>query len=340
MKSYSLILIVVLLTIGCNQERNVDSSFYYWQQRFNLSNLEKKYLNELKVNRLYIKFFDVVWDASANISKPAAIINFQDTLPENIEIIPTIYITNETISKSNEPEIIQLAERTNKKIKDILKKYNLNSIQETQIDCDWSLSTRDKFFLFLEKLKAEDISLELSATIRLHQIKFYKKTGIPPVDKGMLMFYNMGDLKNADTKNSILDLDIAQQYLTNFDEYQLPLDIALPIFRWGVLKRRERVVKLINNLNISDLQDTTKYEAVSDINFKVKSSHYLNGYYLYPNDEIRIEQVSFEELEKTKELLKKQLQNQELTVTYYHLDDAVLEFYPEEDLKAITNGFK
>ncbi len=72
-----------------------------------------------------------------------------------------------------------------------------------QIDCDWTTKTAPKYFYFLqqirEKLDAHEdggtfASLAmLSATIRLHQVKYPEKSGMPPVDKGVLMFYNMGE---------------------------------------------------------------------------------------------------------------------------------------------------
>ena len=341
MKIYLKITALFLLVVGCYpKEKTIESSFYHWQQQFDLTTLEQDYLRDLKTKKLYVRFFDVTWNEATNRPQPVSTIHFKDSFPKGLKIIPTIYITNQTIGACNEPQILQLAQQLYKKIQNITTSYQLPTIQEIQIDCDWSLSTKDKFFKLLEALQTEDANLVLSATIRLHQVKFYKKTGIPPVQRGMLMFYNMGDLQRADTKNSILDLKTAKQYLVNFDEYDLPLDVALPLFRWGVLKRRGRVVKLINHLDFKDLQDTINYSPISNTTFQVKTSHYLKGYYLYPNHEIRIENVQLEELQATVDLLKKEIQNQSICITYYHLDEAVLAHYTKQDLIQIEERFK
>ena len=84
----------------------------------------------------------------------------------------------------------------------------------------------------LEAFKKE-YRYQLSATIRLHQVKYREETGVPPVDYGVLMYYNMGHI-SAMGANSIYDRSTALRYLGKLREYPLPLDIALPMFAWGV----------------------------------------------------------------------------------------------------------
>ena len=89
--------------------------------------------------------------------------------------------------------------------------------KELQIDCDWTESTRDKYFHLLSTLRNE---LErnkqiISATIRLHQVKYAAITGIPPVHRGMLMYYNMGKI-NATDNNSVYDKKIAEKYISSY----------------------------------------------------------------------------------------------------------------------------
>ena len=45
----------------------------------------------------------------------------------------------------------------------------------------------------------------MSATIRLHQVKYRADTGVPPVDRGMLMAYNLLPPDQAGERSSILD---------------------------------------------------------------------------------------------------------------------------------------
>ena len=326
--------------VSCNQPgQSVESSFYYWKQSLELSDTALSYMNHLEVQKIYIKYFDVAWNDIANEPKPVAMINLKKTsLPKEMAVVPTVFITNQTLSKSNDAQVKTLAANISKHIQRINEQNGIKHFSEIQLDCDWTLSTKDKFFKLLDVIRTQLPNIELSATIRLHQVKFFKKTGIPPVDRGMLMFYNMGDLANSETENSILDLKTAEQYLVNFDKYELPLDIALPLFRWGVLKRRGRVIKLMNNLDFKDLT-SEKYKSISPTEFEILENHYLNTLYLYKGDIIRIESVSIAELHQTAKLLNKQIANKDRTITFYHLDDKVLQHYPKEDLLEIVNLF-
>lgn len=180
----------------------------------------------------------------------------------------------------------------------------------------------------------------LSATIRLHQLKFFEKTGIPPVDRGMLMFYNMGDLEAWETENSILDPAAGKKYLTPDARYPLPLDFALPLFRWGVLFRDGQLFKLINNLGEKDLQDTLRFTPITSGRFLVKKSTYLQGYYLYEDDLIRLESVKTGQLEAAAALLGKMFPPAERTVGFYHLDSGLVRGFPAKNLEKVLEKIK
>lgn len=332
--------LIIILWISCNNaERRVEPSFYYWKQSYNLTNIEQNYLKELKVKKIYIRFFDIKWNKLTKKPFLVAPISFKTSTPQFMEVIPTIYITNNTISNCSETQIEELADFILKNIKEATHPQNI-STKGIQIDCDWSLSTKDKYFHLLKSIRNSMPKEELSATIRLHQVKFYKKTGIPPVDRGTLMFYNMDAVTDSTTANSILDLEIAQQYFYNFDEYTIPLDVALPLFKWGVVQRRGRVVQLINHLDTQLLANEQRFRKVKKHHYTVLESHYLNGFYIYKNDQIRLESVSKETLERSAQLLNKQLQRDTLlNLTYYHLDSTILEDFSIQDIQAINNQF-
>jgi hypothetical protein len=71
----------------------------------------------------------------------------------------------------------------NLKIKSTVKKFKLIAIGHLQVKDNYL-----KFIAVFKKLSKK----KLSATIRLHQVKYFKKTKIPNVDSGVLMYYNMG----------------------------------------------------------------------------------------------------------------------------------------------------
>jgi hypothetical protein len=176
-----------------------------------------------------------------------------------------------------------------------------------------------------------------SATIRLHQVKYFTNTGVPPVDEGVLMFYNMGDIAASKEKNSILNLQKAKTYLENFDVYPLKLDVALPLFSWAVQFREGRVVRLINDLTAADLNVDENFKRIAENRYLVVKSCYLKGIYVYQNDQLRLEGIEEKDLEQSMKLLKKAFGSKRFNLIYYHLDDYVLNRFNADLLKKISN---
>ena len=246
--------VIVVSIYSCSQKkqpRSVERAFYYWKSVLNISGFELKQLDTLQVNTLYIKFFDVDWNAVTQQPAPAAKLQTGHfKLPEKFGVIPTVFITNECIKKITSAQAATLADNIYKLVQDIVTANGFNTIKEIQIDCDWTASTKDTYFLLLEKINAlwKNAAIPVSATIRLHQIKFMSKTGVPPVKKGLLMCYNMGNLKNPATNNSILETSELEKYTAQLAAYPLPLDAAFPLFSWKVLFRNNLYSGLIQEL--------------------------------------------------------------------------------------------
>lgn len=319
---------------NCQSDRTVQPAFYHWQTEFALSDVEKNYLDSLNVKKLYVKFFDVDWDERRKMPVPVASVEI--TKLGNYEIVPCIFITNRTFQNITEDKIEWFCWRVKEKLFE-LKPANI-IFHEIQFDCDWTANTRERYFKFLQIFKeiVKDTQPEVCATVRLHQLRDYKETGIPPVDRGMLMFYNTGDVESWEEENSILNLKIAAAYLIPNTKYQIPLDVALPIFSWGVLFRDGKMIRLINNLKASDLQDTTRFLKMAHHRFEIIKSTYANGYYLYEKDVIRTEAVDTILLTKAVDLLKNRTKNRNLTLSFYHLDTATIKDFPHEFLENIT----
>ncbi len=344
MKNLLIFLGLILWFSSCqnNSEKRVEVAFYHWKTNVDISDFEKDYLKIVSAQKVFLRFFDVDWDGATSQTLPIAEIELKRMFPDSIEIVPTIFITNRTFLNLPSKDIPNLAENVAKKIFRISSKFRKHPIKEWQFDCDWSSKTQANFFKFLEEIRSQihDQSILLSSTIRLHQIKFFEKTGIPPVGRGTLMFYNMGNVEDIAAKNSILDINIANQYLKNFKNYPLPLDIALPLFSWGVLFREGRMIKLINNLSALDLGDEARFSKIDEIHFEVIKSTYLQGYYLYKGDVIRLETVPVNLLQQSADLLNELLVDLEFSVIFYHLDSLVINNYPHEALEDICNRFR
>ena len=180
-------------------------------------------------------------------------IRFSEKLPDSCQIIPVVFITNQTMKNIPKITIDYLA----KAILSRISKLSPHPYHEIQIDCDWTLSTKQKYFSLLKIL--QKYNLHLSATIRLHQVKFYEKTGIPPVERGILMCYNMSDWRNPITINSIYSPKLLSLYTEQIGEYPLPLDVVMPIFHWTVVFRNDRFLYFINNLSAVTLKGNSNF---------------------------------------------------------------------------------
>lgn len=260
-------LFVSFIFVQTKKNEPLTISFYSWENNF-----DKKDINE----KLYIKVLDIAYSTKLEI-----VTTNLKTTPK--DFIPVIYITNETMKNVDYSLVSNAILKT-------LKNLNFN---EVQIDCDWSDSSQSNYFKLLEDLKTK-LNKPLSATIRLHQIKYYVKTGVPPVDYGVLMYYNMSDITNIDTKNSILDNDIAKKYHYNFDNYKLKLKLALPLYSQAIQFRENKALSIFEGVERSDFD--SNFIEISPNLYKVLNSTYFKGRYIYKDDIFRFEDVKKEDL--------------------------------------------
>jgi hypothetical protein len=256
-------LIVSFIFIQTKKQEPINISFYHWENTYNQKEIKEK---------IYIKVLDISYSTKIEVINTI----FQ-TKPNNI-FVPVVYITNDTM-KNVDYSII-----SNQIIRN-LKATNL-SFEELQIDCDWSSSTQSNYFKLLEDLKSK-LNKTLSATIRLHQIKYYVKTGIPPVDYGVLMYYNMSDISDINTKNSILDNDIAKKYHYNFDSYKLKLKLALPLYSQAIQFRDNKALDIFEGAEKKDFDEN--FKALDNNKYEVINSTYFKGRYVYKGDIFRFE---------------------------------------------------
>ena len=223
-----ILLWLAFLLAGCHHStptRNL--AFYYWQTTFQLPATQRQYLDSLHCQTLYVKFLDIGRDPGPGEIRPFSQLEVLDTTGlAGRQIVPTIFLTNNVFQNITSEKTDWLARKIATALQRIAGEFpagNLNS--RYQFDCDWTPSTRAAFFDFLQKVRGylPPGSL-LSATIRLHQYKAPKQTGVPPVDRGMLMLYNTGDLDDPAEVNSIFQSAAARRYL-----HGAPADYPLPL---------------------------------------------------------------------------------------------------------------
>lgn len=150
MKKIFLFGIALCFFVSCQQQEQPIISFYYWKTIFRLSPTEKDCLTANQVQRLYIRYFDIDLNPNTKEAYPRSPIRFEDKI-YNFKIIPVVYIKNRVMldSKLN---VSDLAQKTNNFIQQINLKNKI-SIQEIQIDCDWTLESKDNYLRFIEAFK-------------------------------------------------------------------------------------------------------------------------------------------------------------------------------------------
>ena len=217
-------LLLVLTVTSCQQRERLaeGNAVYYWRTDFRLDSTERAFLSLYNINKVYCRYFDVVMSEEQG-PVPNATITFSDSLPIGVEMIPTIYITEDCMHQDPKG----LAEKLVKRIQQMNETNDIKGVQEIQIDCDYTAKSRKVYYQFLKEVKSA-WKQRLSTTIRLHQLSMEE----PPVDYGTLMLYNTGDPRKWTERNPILDARDVYPYVKRLDDYPLPLAAAYPVFSW------------------------------------------------------------------------------------------------------------
>lgn len=314
------LLFAFLLVTSCNKTKEHPYSFYYWKTNLKLDDTEKKALNQSTDPFLYTRFFDV--DKVGGKFQPVAVITKDKSFETDKQIVPTVFITNQTFLHIQKEEIHFLAESIHQLIQKKAKDYQLKINNEIQIDCDWTAGTKDDYFEFLKELKKIS-QKEITCTLRLHQVKDKNLTGIPPVEKVYLMCYSTSSpLENSD-KNSILDLNIMKSYLAKLEDYPIKkIEVALPIYSWGIVTNHLGKHKLINALSAKDL-DNPNFKKISDNEIEILKDGFYFGNFLNKGFKIKVEEISQEQLNSATEFLDKKIST--YNIIYYQLDSKFVE---------------
>jgi|JI9StandDraft_1071089.scaffolds.fasta_scaffold26901_2 hypothetical protein len=331
--------VCLLFLIGCkHKDSKVNRAFYFWKTSFELNEKELKIIKENNISTLYIKYFDVVWNKELNSTVPVAKILFKHTVPQQLQVVPVVYITNNVLLKCNADSINNLAISISK----LIKNYDpvvKNNIAEIQIDCDWTVSTKAKYFKLLYTIKSQfKKSVTISATIRLHQIKYASNTGIPPVQKGMLMYYNMGNLQSL-TGNSIFNEIDAEKYAPYIKQYPLPLDVVLPVFKWVKVFRNKQMIKLLNQTSLFELKQTGIFKSIDNHTIEALSTNHYKGFYYVANDIFVEEYMNPNTSLKAAQHLHQYFNSTNFTLALFHLHQPNLNEFTTQDIEALYTTF-
>ncbi len=372
-----ILLFVVLNGATCAKEHEIVRSFCYWKTDLNFENQDDSLFKDLKVQHLYVRFFDVDWNPYAKEPLPVATIRNTSLNESNPEITPSIFITNEVVLQANKKQLDSLAVRIAKRVEQIgvnikeakadkianaivypkdyykqenYKRINYDSVKsielaklkvdfkEILIDCDWSEKSKENYFYLLKQIKKGFPNAQISSTIRLWQYKYASKAGIPPVDKGLLMCYNLTKPDDFSTKNSIGTSEELAQYITH-DQYKLKLDIALPLYSWAVVFRGNQFKGILSDYD-QLRNDSLKLKKVSNTKYVLQDDILVGQTYLRNGDEIRIEKISEDELEKMISIVKSKIKiDNQTKVTFFSFDKKYINDYGTQKISSYYESF-
>ena len=338
-----LLLVVALAACGdsrASSERPVGRSFYYWRTTFALSPVERAVLAEVGVTRLYVRMFDIEWNAVEHQPRMVGklTVGADQKVPPGIEIVPVVFIRQDVFKHMEAAVGAQLARDTWSEVK---KRSELigGTPREFQLDCDWTESSRDRFFGFVRDVERAS-RVTLSATIRLHQVKYREKTGVPPVSRGMLMFYNMGRFSAEVDDRAIFDAATAEKYLSRIDDYPLPLDVALPIWSWTVHVRDDRVVDLLQSTSPDELPGLDFIVPGGLDRFVVTRNAFLHGALLRQGDVLKVERMAPRDTQAAADLLRPHLAPATRNVALFDLSERNLQRHGKDTLSVLFDSLR
>jgi len=324
-------------------------AFYYWKNYDDFW-FESDILDTLQIRKLYVKYFEVDYDpdlgpipkAKTDLSMSRTEWDYEKdqytpSKEAKISVIPTVFILN---SVFKEPEL-NTKELAKNILFLVLKKYDENMKgftcpKEIQIDCDWTESTKKVYMRFLRELKQEmlkNASLEntqLSATLRLYAYKFPNRMGVLPVDRAMLMCYNLLTPRESGNRNSILDIQELKKYLEGADDYPVALDLALPTYS---------NVQVFQNKQFKSLfyeEDSIFLSYLKPLKppfYLIRKDTLVDEVYLRKGDHLKVERVSAKQIREAIDVINREVYFKDRpTLALFHLDSEELRKYTHEEL--------
>jgi hypothetical protein len=340
------VLIIARSVISCSApQQKPEVAFYYWRTEFAPDSSGHRVLAQHQPGRVYLRYFDLVYDDAAAQAIPLSPVHTRQRITH--PLIPVVFIRNKVFERTDSLLLDALADRLLRLVGTINRSMSVQP-QEFQVDCDWTSGTSKKYFHFLRLVKEKLLQSHgdyaftqgalLSATIRLHQVKYPGRQGVPPVDKGVLMFYNMGKIEAA-APNSIYHEETALQYIRALKKYPLDLDFALPVFSWGIHIRDGQVVTLLNKMDSRNFGNKEEFTSAGASRYKAVKSFFKNGFYFKAGDEVRVEEVSSADLQKMAAILKKYYDRPVHRIIFYDLDSINISRYEKNIFKKVSGCF-
>lgn len=318
-------------------------SAFRWKNKTWLEGNEELAVTRNGIQRVYHKLLDIDWNP-AHGAHPVSVVRVPDQWrtywgddgywTRKVELVPCIYITNNTFLQISDEEVDELAHK-------LLRKLRMESpklIHGVMLDCDWSARTRDRFFR-LTRIMNDSLDMPLTATIRLHQFAQPGKTGVPPADRGMLMPYNVGKITEPGDVNSIFDEATAAPYFNGTKAYPLPLDIGLPAFSWGVQFRNGKFMGILHDDQVQQAMAVGMFTGPTRGTLQVTKENNDALPQLHLGDEVRMERMTPEVIAQVVRMARQAVNSDTLAVAFFELGTTTFQQLERADVRAGFEGF-
>ena len=329
--------LVFLLVVSCsNPQSQGRRAVYYWRTDFTLSSEHIDQLNQFQITSLYVRIFDL--DLQSNQLNPVAPLRVNSAFPVGFSFVPVIYITPAALRSLHLISASVLADKIINTIEEFQKKNHWPAYLELQLDADWTSSNEEGYFQLLRQVKTRlnSAGVKLSSTVRLHQLSNVN----PPVDRQLIMIYNVNSLTNPNTDKTILPAKLAKRYIGNKLSQHGEIDIALPVYTWLSHFHGHRFLGLVHGVTESELRNSN-VEQIRAGWYQAQGLIQLGNRKIAKGDFLRFEDSLADSVDMAKWLQEKldssQLKNSNMIL--FHYEPSLFHGNRRSSIQKIYSGY-
>ena len=120
--------------------------------------------------------------------------------------------------------------------------------------------------------------------------------------------------------------------------YPLPLDVALPLFSWGLQMRNGKVIDLLNKINFTQFENDSNFTILTSNRYQAKHACFKAGYYFQQGDEVKGEHVPAEDLLDITTQINQHTNHRIGKLIFYDLDSTNLIQYEKDIFQKVRNN--
>lgn len=329
-----------LFLTGCaNKARISSNAVYYWKDTVYLDKDESAFIKKNNISAVYLHLYDLVSDSTGkNVPRNETVI--VDKFPEDVEIIPLIFLSPGTITDTTDTRI--MANIVYNGAITRLTKVGYDAPRELQINYNWGPEVQDKYFEFLENLAElmhRQKDGQLSATIRLQHLDM----GLPPVDYVAMALYDTESASPTE-EHGLLNTNVVRERLQSIKRYELPVLTMLPLYGFNMVYTNGQLRCISRGVN---LMDTTCFERIDKNHYRslvyqhvplIYNTHLEKEGRIYPGDIIYHNEPSMEKLDTVVSMISRVRVGDFGNVGIYQLDHRYIHRFTPEQIQTLFHG--